>query len=164
LGEGLRRAVEEGVLRAGYVVGTTGQVMVLLPRICFTQVGARRVREVVYVAGVYEVPDMWLWLRSPVREEEMLALGKDGVQHPHPHVYTGRGGQICWGRTDGMAAAVEGEISYGQYAVDTLYTKGWREFVDVMVGFFSQWHDTPTYVPLVVQSKWLGEVGSDETR
>lgn len=158
LGEGLKKAVTEGVVAAGYVVRDV--VWVKLPGIRFEMAENRRYRERRYEAGVYEVWGMWLMIPSGPEPHTIMAYDDQGRRHPHPHVYAARQGEICWGRTarGGERGNVDDEVNYGEHCLQLLLTKGWKSFVEEVVGFFSQWHDTDIYAPLCTVSTRVGDV------
>jgi len=154
----LKGLVEKGVLRSAYTLNEGQTVVVLLPAIRYVQTGTWVYREKVYPPGVYELEDLWLWVPANPVETSILALDSKGNKHPHPHVYADREGQICWGRTDGTGEGADAERSYGDVAIETLFTKGWGSFVETMTGFFSQWHDDGSYVSPIVYSTKIGEL------
>ena len=163
LGEELKALIRTGKILGGYVTNKGQQVVIVLPKVRFSNLTTREYKGKTYAAGVYEMEEMWLMVPAALQSDTMLALGRDGERHPHPHVYLDRGGTICWGRTD-RGLGIEEDEDYGQVVLRKLFTEGWESFVDTVTVFFSQWHDTDAYRPLVTCSKWVSplEVGREK--
>ncbi len=149
--EQLQQAVREGALRGARVDGYG--IHAMLPPLLFREDVEREYEGERYPAGLYRMPDAWLYIPHGHGGNAVRVLLPSGVCHPHPGAQNGPDyGMLCWGEGEGASSRHE------QQAME-LWDTSLPRFFEFLWGYLNNVYTdgTTRYYPLVSFSQRVGD-------